>query len=48
MFYPGHVMMFLGIGDAMVHSPARRGSEVEITFLSGRHSRNVIFADPTL
>ncbi len=47
MYYPGHVMMFLGIGDAMVHS-RQRGSEVEITFLTGRHSRNVVFADPTL
>jgi cell wall-associated NlpC family hydrolase len=47
MYYPGHVMMFLGFGDAMVHSP-QRGSEVEITFLSERHSRRVVFADPTL
>ena len=46
MFYPGHVMMFLGIGDAIVHS-RQRGSEVEITFLTGRHSRNIVFADPT-
>ncbi len=47
MYYPGHVMMFLGIGDAMVHS-RQRGSEVEITFLTGRHSNNVVFADPTI
>lgn len=47
MYYPGHVMIFLGIGDAMVHSP-QSGSEVEITFLSERHSKNVVFADPTL
>jgi cell wall-associated NlpC family hydrolase len=47
MFYPGHVMMFLGVGDAIVHSP-QSGSEVEITFLSERHSRSVIFADPSL
>jgi len=47
MYYPGHVMMYLGIGDAMVHS-RQRGSEVEITFLTGRHSRDVIFADPTI
>jgi cell wall-associated NlpC family hydrolase len=46
MYYPGHVMMFLGVGDAMVHS-RQRGSEVEITFLTGRHSNNVVFADPT-
>ncbi len=45
MYYPGHVMMFLGIGDAMVHS-RQRGSDVEITFLTGRHSDNVVFADP--
>ena len=47
MYYPGHVMIYLGIGDAMVHSP-QRGSEVEITFLSERHSKNVTFADPTI
>jgi cell wall-associated NlpC family hydrolase len=47
MFYPGHVMMYLGTGDAMVHSP-QRGSEVEITFLSERHSGHVIFADPSI
>ena len=47
MYYPGHVMIFLGIGDAMVHS-RQRGSEVEITFLTERHSRNIVFADPTL
>jgi hypothetical protein len=47
MYYPGHVMMFLGIGDAMVHAP-QRGSEVEITFLTERHLNRVVFADPTL
>ena len=47
MYYPGHVMMFLGVGDAMVHS-RQRGSEVEITFLTGRHSNTVVFADPTI
>jgi hypothetical protein len=47
MYYPGHVMIYLGIGDAMVHSPYS-GSEVEITFLTERHSRNIVFADPTL
>lgn len=47
MFYPGHVMMFLGVGDAIVQS-RQRGSDVEITFLTGRHTGDVIFADPTL
>lgn len=47
MYYPGHVMIFLGIDDAIVHSP-QSGSEVEITFLTERHSRHVVFADPTL
>jgi hypothetical protein len=40
-------MIYLGIDDAMVHSP-NSGSEVEITFLTERHSRNIVFADPTL
>jgi cell wall-associated NlpC family hydrolase len=47
MYYPGHVMIYLGIGDAMVHSP-NSGNEVEITSLNERHSRHIVFADPTL
>jgi len=40
--YPGHVMMYLGTGDAIVHA-ANRNTDVAIGFLS-RSSR---FGDPT-
>lgn len=41
--YPGHVMLYLGIGDAIVHSPYR-GRTVEIRFITER--RSVTFGDP--
>lgn len=40
--YPGHVMMYLGVGDAIVHA-ANQSTDVAIGFLS-RGSR---FGDPT-
>jgi cell wall-associated NlpC family hydrolase len=40
--YPGHVMMYLGVGDAIVHA-ANHSTDVAIGFLS-RGSR---FGDPT-
>jgi hypothetical protein len=46
VYYPGHVMMYLGIDDAIVHSP-QRGSEVEITFVTERRTNSVRFGDPT-
>jgi hypothetical protein len=39
-------MMYLGIDDAIVHSP-QRGSEVEITFVTERRTNSVRFGDPT-
>ncbi len=43
VYYPGHVMMYLGVGDAIVHS-RNSGSTVEITFVTG--GRSVRFGDP--
>lgn len=46
VWYPGHVMLYLGIDDAIVHSPTR-GRTVEYQVLSDRRSGWVRFADPT-
>ena len=40
--YPGHVMMYLGVGDAIVHA-ANHEKDIAIGFLS----RDVRFGDPT-
>ena len=40
--YPGHVMMYLGVGDAIVHA-ANHEKDIAIDFLS----RDVRFGDPT-
>lgn len=45
VYYPGHVMMYLGVGDAVVHSP-NTGNLVEITFVSERRASTVVYADP--
>ena len=36
LYYPGHVMMALGIGAAMVHSP-NSGNVVEVKTMAGHH-----------
>lgn len=46
VWYPGHIMMYLGVGDAIIHSP-EPGRGVEIGELSARRRRWVRFADPT-
>ena len=45
MWYPGHVMLYLGIGDLVVHSPTR-GRTVEYGTLSADRASWVRFADP--
>ena len=45
VYYPGHVMMYLGIDHAVVHSP-NTGNLVEITFVSDRRQDTVVYADP--
>ncbi len=44
--YPGHVMMYLGVGDAIVHS-VQTGRTVELDTISSRKSSSVRFGDPT-
>lgn len=43
--YPGHVMMYLGVGDAVIHS-VQRGRTVEIDTISPRRVNSVRFGDP--
>lgn len=44
--YPGHVMMWLGVGRAIVHSP-EPGGVVQVKILSERSFRRSSFFDPT-
>ncbi|MGA7759086.1 MAG: NlpC/P60 family protein [Ilumatobacteraceae bacterium] len=43
--YPGHVMMYLGVGDAIIHS-VQRGRTVELDTISDRRTNSVRFGDP--
>jgi cell wall-associated NlpC family hydrolase len=45
--YPGHVMMYLGIGDAIIHS-VQTGRTVELDTINARRSSSVRFGDPTV
>jgi len=44
--YPGHVMMWLGVGQAIIHAPFP-GRHVEIKFLANRSMKRSKFGDPT-
>lgn len=46
VYYPGHVMLYLGVGDAIIHS-VQTGRTVEIDTISGRRVGSVRFGDPT-
>lgn len=46
VYYPGHVMMYLGIDSAIIHSPFT-GRNVELSFISGRRVNSARFGDPT-
>jgi cell wall-associated NlpC family hydrolase len=43
--YPGHVMMYLGVGDAIIHS-VMTGRTVELDTISDRRVNSVRFGDP--
>lgn len=45
--YPGHVMMYLGVGDAIIHS-VQRGRTVELDLINERRVKSVRFGDPTV
>lgn len=47
MYYPGHVMMWLGVGYAIVHSPYT-GRTVEVSFVGERKVKRLKVADPTV
>jgi len=44
--YPGHVMMYLGVGDAIIHS-VMTGRTVELDTISDRRANSVRWGDPT-
>ena len=44
--YPGHVMMWLGVGQAVIHSP-QPGQFVEVKILTKRSMTRSAFGDPT-
>ena len=44
--YPGHVMIWLGVGTAIVHAPYT-GRTVEVDMVSARRTSSVRIADPT-
>jgi len=45
VYYPGHVMMYLGFGNAVIHSPYT-GRNVEVAFLSKSRVNSVRFGNP--
>ncbi len=45
--YPGHVMMYLGVGEAIIHS-VMTGRTVELDTISDRRANSVRFGDPSL
>lgn len=47
VWYPGHVMMSLGIPGAIIHSPFT-GRDVEVDWVTSRRANRVRVADPTL
>jgi cell wall-associated NlpC family hydrolase len=44
-YYPGHVMMWLGVDDLIVHSP-NRGHDVEVTAITSRRAARAKFGNP--
>jgi cell wall-associated NlpC family hydrolase len=44
-YYPGHVMLWLGVDNAMVHSPYT-GRDVEVDFFSKSHASRIKFGNP--
>jgi cell wall-associated NlpC family hydrolase len=45
VWYPGHVMMWLGVDNFIVHAK-QRGSDVEVGHVTDRRVRRLKFADP--
>lgn len=46
VYYPGHVMMFLGVDNAIIHAPFS-GRNIEVGFVSKGRIKSILFGDPT-
>ena len=46
VYYPGHIMMYLGVEGAIIHSP-RTGRNVELSFVAKRRANSARYGDPT-
>ena len=46
VYYPGHIMMWLGVDGAILHSPFT-GRNVEVSYIRGGRLKSVRFGDPT-
>jgi len=44
-YYPGHVMLWLGVDNLIVHAP-QRGKDVEVSHITGRRVHSVKFGNP--
>lgn len=45
VYYPGHVMMYLGVGNAIIHAPYT-GRNVEVAFISKSKANSARFGNP--
>jgi cell wall-associated NlpC family hydrolase len=45
VYYPGHVMMWLGVDNFIVHAP-HRGKDVEVSHITARRVRTAKFGNP--
>ena len=45
VYYPGHVMMWLGVDNLIVHAP-QRGRDVEVGHVTARRIKRMKFANP--
>lgn len=45
VYYPGHVMLWLGVDNFIVHAP-QRGKDVEVGHITARRIRSAIFGNP--
>ncbi len=46
VYYPGHLMMFLGVDNAIIHAPFT-GRNIELGFVSKNKAKSARFGDPT-
>ena len=44
-YYPGHVMLYLGVGNAVVHAPFT-GRNIEVGFFSKSRTNSIRFGNP--